>query len=350
MPPIEIDGARGGGQLLRMGLALATVSRQPIRFVNIRGGRPRPGLAAQHLTAVRALASVCDARVTGDALGSQTLLFEPGDLAPPPEMSVDIGTAGSITLVLQALLPCLAQASEAVSVTLQGGTNVPWSPPVEFVQTVLLPLLGRMGYRAEVHLGARGFYPRGGGTAKVLSWPAPALRGLTLLERGAVQRITGVAFRARLPAHITERMVSAASDALQRAGHPAPEIAASDDSPSVGAGCGLVLFAECEGGILCGAGLGQRGTPAEQVGTEAAQMLIADLATGAACDRFLGDQLVIWCALARGASQYTAARRTEHLSSACDLAERILGRRFELTGDGPVTVRCGEASRERAAC
>ncbi len=332
-----------------MGLALAVVSRQPIRFVNIRGGRPKPGLAAQHLSAVRALASVCDARVEGDALGSQTLLFEPGDLAPPREMAVEIGTAGSITLVLQALLPCLAHASEAVAVTLRGGTNVPWSPPVEFLPAVLLPLLGRMGYRAEVHVGARGFYPRGGGQVKTLSWPAPSLQGLTLLERGAVQCITGVAYRARLRADVTERMVASAAEALSRAGHPAPEITVSDDLPSAGPGCGLVLFAECEGGILCGAGLGERGKPAERVGDEAAQMLIEDLATGAACDRFLGDQLVIWCALARGASAYTAAQRTEHLSSACDLAERILGRRFELTGDAPVTVRCGEATRERAA-
>jgi len=77
---IEIDGSygEGGGQVLRTSLSLAAITGQSITIAGIRAKRRRPGLAAQHLTAVRAAAKICHATLRGDTLGSMMLEFIPG--------------------------------------------------------------------------------------------------------------------------------------------------------------------------------------------------------------------------------------------------------------------------------
>src|SRR5439155_14703694 len=130
---IEVDGAHGegGGQLLRMAVALSALTDTPVRVVRIRAGRPTPGLAAQHVTAIDAVAKLCGGEVAGLAVGSSTIEFRPGSGPVPGRFSVDVGTAGSVTLILQAVLPVAAAAGGPVRVRLVGGTDVRWSPPID---------------------------------------------------------------------------------------------------------------------------------------------------------------------------------------------------------------------------
>ena len=76
---LTIDGSHGegGGQILRSSLALSMVMGTPLRIEKIRAGRKKPGLMRQHLTAVRAAVAVAGAAVSGDAIGSTELTFEP---------------------------------------------------------------------------------------------------------------------------------------------------------------------------------------------------------------------------------------------------------------------------------
>lgn len=143
---IEIDGGHGegGGQLVRTAVAVAAVRGTPIRVVDIRARRRRPGLAAQHVAAVRAPAALCDARCEGVEIGSSSLVFEPRRLQGG-DFDFDVGTAGSVSLVLQAMLPAAIAAGERVTVRLRGGTDVPAAPPVDYLRLVLLPLLERLG-------------------------------------------------------------------------------------------------------------------------------------------------------------------------------------------------------------
>src|SRR2546425_12352587 len=145
---IEVDGGRGagGGQLLRAALALPALTDTPVRVARIRAGRTAPGLAAQHVTEINAVAALCEAEVTGVSVGASSIEFRPGKLAAG-RFSFDVGTAGSITLVLQALLPVAAAAPGAVRVRLIGGTDVRWSPPIDYFNRVFLTLLRRLGAR-----------------------------------------------------------------------------------------------------------------------------------------------------------------------------------------------------------
>src|SRR3989442_5269431 len=99
---IEIDGAHGegGGQLVRMAVALSALTATPVRVVRIRAGRPVPGLASQHVTALQAVAGLCSGEMKGVDVGSSTIEFRPGTIAPGG-YGFDVGTAGGVTPVPQ---------------------------------------------------------------------------------------------------------------------------------------------------------------------------------------------------------------------------------------------------------
>jgi len=337
----EIDGAAGGGQMLRSAVALSAVSGRPVRITNIRGARPQPGLRPQHLTAVQAAARVCSGAVSGAEIGSREIEFRPGPIASQPDLRLDIGTAGSVTLVLQCLLPALAHAPTRSALTLIGGTDVPFAPPFGYFQHVFAPALAVLGPRVEARLAQRGFYPRGGGDVSVAVNPSPLLRSLEWLDRGRVVRVRGCAASLGLPDHIVRRMRDAALAALRKCGTDDIAVEAEVAAAGAGEGCGIALWAECEGGLrFGGSALGRRGKRAEEVGEEAARALLSELRGAAAVDSHLADQLIVWLALAAGPSEFTTSRLTDHLRSACQVADAVVGARFELTEGPPARVRC----------
>ena len=336
---IEVDGSigEGGGAVLRTALALSAVSWKPIHIYNIRAKRTKPGLQPQHLRGVEALTKLTNARVEGLGLHSKELKFEPSAIEGG-KYRVDIGTAGSTTLILQILMPAAAFARKPVEVEITGGTDNPFAPPVDFLKNVTLPMLRKMGYRGEVECVQRGHYPRGGGIVRAHIEPLERLQALRLTEPGRVVHIAGVAHCVCLPAHIATRMAHAASMALIKAGHAKVDIKAESypptKDPHLGPGTGITLWAETESGAILGASsLGKRGKPAEQVGREAAESLIKQLQTGRAVDRHLIDQLVPYLALAEGESEITSAELTSHALTNIALVEQILGVRFEVEGE-----------------
>ena len=338
--PITIDGAEGGGQMLRLAVALSALTGRAVRVENIRGARREPGLRPQHLLAVKAAAEVCQGAVSGAEIGSETIELHPGSLRPMTDRKLDIGTAGSVTLLLQSLLPCLSRASGPTALRLTGGTNVAWSPPVDYLQQVLLAVLSRHGLKAGIAVEERGFYPKGGGVIQVSVSPS-LLSPFAMTERGELRRIGGLAFSSGLPPHICERMRQAALSLLRPSSDLAPEIELQVRAKGPSVGCGLCLFAEFSSGAVLGAdALGERGKRAEAVGEEAARSLLSEVESGACADSHLADQLVIWAALAPGRSTYTAARLTDHLRLAIQVTEALSDRRFTVSGERPVTVVC----------
>ena len=351
--PLIIDGSQGegGGQILRTSLSLAAVEGRPIRIEKIRAGRPNPGLAAQHVTCVRAVAALCRAQVAGDEIGSPQLDFAPGAGVQAGDYTFDIsaarkgGSAGATGLVLQAVLVPLALAPGASRVSLRGGTHVAWSPPFDYLQQVWLPALAKLGVVADMELQRSGWYPAGGGEIHArVSGLGPEMSGrlrpVTLLDRGPLERVTGRAIAANLPLHIPRRMAARAADVLRAEGIDAAIEAEGADATSPGAGIFLTARYQV---IACGfSALGERGKPAETVGEEAAQALLAHQRSGAAVERHLADQILLPLALADGPSGYSTEAITQHLRSNAFVIERF-GRakvRFSTgeRGSGIVTV------------
>lgn len=316
---LHIDGSygEGGGQILRTSLSLAAITGRPIRLDRIRTNRSKPGLAIQHLTAVRAAASLCQAQVYGDTVGSTTLEFIPGcsPIAGVYEFDVaetiGAGSAGAVTLILQTVLFPLALATGESTVTLRGGTFVPWSPPAPYIEQVYLPTLAQMGIQATLQIRAWGWYPQGNGELVLQVMGRSFLQGLQLLDRGRLQRIQGMAIVTELPSHIPQRMASRAENLLQQANLKAQIQPAR--LKGIAPGAGIFIRADYEHSRAGFGALGKIGLPAEQVAEMATQALLAFHAQGSPVETHLADQLLLPAALAAQESQYRVAEISTHL-------------------------------------
>lgn len=315
---IEIDGSIGGGQLLRTALALSVITQEPIRITDIRGGRSNPGLRPQHLTAVRLLADISEASVSEVEVGSAELEFDP---APPDGGSYEatIGTAGSITLLFDTALPLATVIDEPLTIHAQGGTDVKWSPPMDFFRYVKLPLLRRAGLQAAVDVDHWGFYPAGGGEARLHLAPT-TLRSIQLPGRGELDgaRLYSKCSSTLADRDVAVRQLEAAVERLSGSGVAINEqsiATARTDSP----GSAIVIRLDCTDSIAGFSALGERGKPAEDVGESAADRVRAFVDEVGAVDRYLGDQLIVFLALTDGT--VSVPELTEHISTSLELIE-----------------------------
>jgi RNA 3'-terminal phosphate cyclase (ATP) len=331
---IEVDGSHGegGGQLVRMAVALSALTETPVRVVRIRAGRPTPGLAAQHVTAINAIAALCEAESTGVAVGATSIEFRPGRLTPG-RFSFDVGTAGSVTLVMQALLPVAAAARAPVHVRLIGGTDVRWSPPIDYFSRVFLTVLRTLGGHVDVEVPRRGYYPRGGGLVDAVIEPTLTWSPIRSAEASGTGRVRGIAHVSNLPEDIPKRMVHAALRRL----HGIPDVKIEqrvyNGEEAIGQGGALVLWAETDAGLLGADSLAERGKPSERIGEEAAASLRAEIESRTSLDLHAADQLLIYLARADGPSEFRVRTVSGHMETMMWLIPQFVPCRFATTRD-----------------
>ncbi|MFP4248726.1 MAG: RNA 3'-terminal phosphate cyclase [Armatimonadota bacterium] len=309
---LTIDGSHGegGGQVLRTGLSLSALLGRDLRIVNIRAGRSKPGLAAQHLTSARAAAAVCGASLKGDRIGSMEIEFRPRELRGG-RYQFEVGTAGAATLVMQTVLPALLFAPNSSHLQVHGGTNVQWSPSHEYISEVFLPTIGEMGAEVALECLLPGFFPKGGGCIEARVQPLErGLKPLDWRERGDLRSLTAYSVaESRLPSHIVRRQIDAAREALGSAGVRALESRPASHCP----GTSLVIAASFDHGRAGFTALGRRGKSAEEVGQEAGGQAARFLEGTASVDRHLADQVLLYAAIAGGRTECLTDGMTEHI-------------------------------------
>lgn len=307
---LEIDGGDGGGQVVRTATALSALTGDPVRIEAVRGDRSEPGMKAQHVAAVRAVAGLCDATVEGAEPGADTLTFRPGEVRAA-EVSVDVGTAGSIGLVVDAVIPLATALAEPATVTVTGGTDVAWAPPLDYLAHVKLPLFAAVGLEADLSVARRGFYPVGGGEATLTLRPS-TLSPIELTERGALRRVEvhSVAAADLADAEVAERQAAAAAEEIGPS-CPVATDATYDETPCPGSVVTLAaIYERSRAGFSA---LGEAGKPSETVAAAAVADFDRFQAGDAAVDRHLADQLQIPLALAGG--RVSAPEPTGHLET-----------------------------------
>lgn len=319
---MKLDGSygEGGGQILRTAVALSAVTGEPVEINNIRKLRPKPGLSAQHVKAVESAAALCDGKISGCCLHSTSLTFKPGKIKAGT-YDIDIGTAGSITLILQCLMPIALHSPGTVRLNISGGTDVSWSPTIDYLRFVTLGALSGMGYDCSISIARRGYYPRGGGCVEAVITPIKLK--IAEFENNDCAVVEGISHSSRLPLHVVQRQMSEAQNRLRQEGYDARIKLETRDDPSTGSG--LTLWCGCVGGSA----LGRPGLPAEKVGCLAAEAILAGLKSKAGVDEYLADQLIPYMALAGGGS-FTTACISLHTSTNIRVTEQFLDVKFNI--------------------
>lgn len=349
---LEIDGnyLEGGGQIVRTALALSALTGMPFHVVNIRSGRKDSGLKAQHLHAIKALQELCGASVAGAFEGSAELAFIPKKLKPK-KLEIDIGTAGSITLLLQALLLPLIFALKKCSLVITGGTDVAWSCPADYYSHVLMPQLERFA-KIKFSIKKRGYYPKGGGVCEIKIKPLHSntfdafdefvqslkVQSINLVEQGTLIKIQGICNASidLMERKVAERMTDSAKSILSK--YKVPVEMRTEYAQTLSTGCSITLYAVCsldpddvivQNRRIIGAdALGDVSVPAETIGKRAAEKLISALDSGAAVDEHLADNLIPFLGLVGGAIKTNNI--TNHTKTNIYVVEAFLGKRFDI--------------------
>ena len=325
---LEIDSSRGegGGQMVRTSVALSAVTGIPTRLTRIRETRPTNGLSKQHTTAISAVAMMTGSTVDGNTVGSSELTFFPGK-EEHSLLKMDIGSAGSISLVLQAVLLAARKNKEKLTIDITGGTNVMWAPPLDSYELVLFPLMKRMGINAQLNIIERGFYPIGEGHVTVTLDPVGKIAPLELNALGDLKYIKVRCFTQHLPERIAREMVDACMETL---GDKYEIDVEKQNCMGNSRGAGLVLVANYENGKLSSNVLTARGHSTEQSGIDAANDLLQEMNAGSTMDVHTADQLLPYMAMANGKSSFVVSRISKHLLSQMDTLESFLNVRFDV--------------------
>jgi RNA 3'-phosphate cyclase len=331
---IEIDGSQksGSGTILRLSIALAAVKGQPLHITNIRQSRPQPGLKPQHLESVLAAAKLCNAEVKGATLGSRELWFTPQAIRGGSVEAV-IETAGSIPMLFLSVLPiCVSAQTPDRLYVAKGGTDTRHAPTINYMRNVLLPSLAKMGVEAEITVQRYGYYPKGMGEATLAVKPYSRLNPIMLEHFGSLKGIYGVSVCTFLAdRQVAERQAKAAQNRLAQNGYKADIQIVNDQSNPIQKGSSIALWAETDTGALVGAdAIGELRKMAEDVGKEAAQTLLTELAAQPTVDEFLADMLIPYMALAEGKSAFLVQAVSEHIESNIWLMEKMLNSKFSI--------------------
>ena len=335
---LKIDGSQksGSGTILRLSIALAGILNEPLHIYNIRHKRKQPGLRPQHLESVLTAAKLCNAETDGVKLGSRELWFEPNGIIKG-EVRAEIGTAGSISMLLLTVLPICACAKGDVTVhVINGGTDVRYAPTINYMKHVLLPTLERMGLKSSLTVRKFGYYPKGMGEVILKVSNSCELRALSITKFGEIERIEGVSVCTFLEKQmVAERQAEAATKILRNKGYATEIDVVNDESNPLQKGSSIVLWTKTiNGATVGGDAIGELRKSSETVGKEAADNLIKETETHAALDVHLADMLVPYVALAKGTSTYTVRKITDHIDTNIWLVEKILGTKIQVTKVG----------------
>jgi RNA 3'-terminal phosphate cyclase (ATP) len=323
---IEIDGSQGegGGQMLRTSLTLAMVTGRPFRIVNIRGGRPKPGLLRQHLACVRAAAEICAAAVEGAELGSLALTFTPGQVRPG-NYEWAIGSAGSTGLVLQTVFLPLALLGHPSRLVLRGGTHNTHAPPFEFLNEAWLPLLRKIGFNARLTLDRHGFYPAGGGQMTAEIDPPGELIPLAMPVAGEPHAGSADILISQINGGVAARE---AQVLRIRLGWPEEAIRIRGRVHSDGPGNIILARLPHEHVTEVFSSVGSFNVSAEAVAETLARAVLSYRAAGAPVGEHLADQLMLPLALGAG-GHFVTSDLTQHSLTNIEVMARFL--------DGAVT-------------
>ena len=322
-----IDGSQGegGGQIFRTALTLSMCTHNPVRIINIRAGRKKPGLLRQHLTCLNAAVTISDAQVLGAELGATDVTFIPGKVKSG-NYRFSVGSAGSTTLVFQTVFLPLALVGDKSEVIFEGGTHNGMAPSFDFIQLCYLPAVKKMGFNANCELHSYGFYPAGGGRWTATIYPVDRLEKLALSSHKTIKKIDVTAISANIPEHINDRELAW----VQNKCNWGNTSYCKDTVQSHGPGNILSIRLNFSDYHAVFEALGERGRSAERVAELAISAVERFVAAGVPVCEYLADQLLVPMVMASG-GEFLTSIPSDHVLTNARVVDQILGTSFTIT-------------------
>lgn len=328
---VKIDGSHGegGGQILRTAISLSAISGKPIEVTNIRANRTNPGLRPQHLAGIKIIADLFHAKSENLKVGAEWIRFSPSDKFEGGSIKFDIGTAGSIPLILMTVVPAVSLSNNSLQIEVTGGTDVKASPTIDYIKHIVAKSYLSIGPKFSVEVLKRGYYPKGGGVVQCTVKPCKTPSTIELLAAGYLEpKIISVC--SQLPVHVAKRQISSALIALEKKDIRCSNYTASIET-SISPGSSILVYSAADFGLYVGGdSIGELGKRAESVGTEAAIRFLDSTLAQATVDPFLADMLVLPLALSKGRSRYRVARVTQHLLTNLHIVSEIVRCKYSI--------------------
>ena len=328
---IKIDGSQGegGGQILRTAISLSAITGKPIEVSNIRANRTNPGLRPQHMAGIRIIADLFHAKSENLKVGAEWIRFSPSDIFEGGSIKFDIGTAGSIPLILMTVVPAVSLSNNSLQIEVTGGTDVKASPTIDYIKHIVAKSYLSIGSKFSVDVLKRGYYPKGGGVVQCTIKPCKTPGTIELLATEYLEpKIISVC--SQLPIHVAKRQISSALIALEKKDIRCSNYTASIET-SISPGSSILVYSASDFGLYVGGdSIGELGKRAEAVGTEAALRFLDSTLAQATVDPFLADMLVLPLALSKGRSRYRVGRVTQHLLTNLHVVRQIVGCKYSI--------------------
>mmetsp|Transcript_2935 Transcript_2935/g.11200 ORF Transcript_2935/g.11200 Transcript_2935/m.11200 type:complete len:394 (-) Transcript_2935:950-2131(-) len=375
---LDCSFGESGGQILRNSTSICCLLRNtPLILENIRKKRSKPGLRKQHASGLQLIANYGNLQLKGCEVGSERVELLPVNQMDNPwnnhgVLSADTQTAGSCTLMAQSILPCLLFGGGG-QVDLKGGTNVPFSPPVDFLQHVFHPLTKRLlpdlpDWRMQVK--SRGFFPKGGGhlfldvDARVNAGTKSVrpVNGFSLTKRGAIKEIhirVYVSSRSKEMKHqlvhaLRNEAQSEMREYLAKTSQQNKNVSViltdnmTDDERIRASGefAQIMFIVETENSLLGFTQVHEKNikncNPGKMVKANMKEMEECLKFDNACVDEHMQDQLIIFMALCKGQSVLRCGPLSSHTETAIFFMQELTGAKFSTTeeDEGTMLVEC----------
>lgn len=337
---LKIDGSmgEGGGAIIRLGASYSCLYNQPIKILNIRSNRPKPGLRLQHLLGLKSLTDLTQSYLSETQVGTEELTFIPSGMINDKSLTINIKTAASLGLLLQPIqIAALGlKRSNKISLGLNGGgTFGKWAPSIDYLINVTYNFFKLAGLNIDVGILRHGFYPKGGAQVKCsISKQTQSIAPIQLNQLGNVESIKGriiITSHLKGKNNIVERIKNTISKELKSINR---EIDVQHEwVDSYSPGVGLHLFAHSDTGAIISSGtiLGDRNISSEKLGLIASRELIKYVEKDIPVDNYLSDQLIPLMAYAKGHSSIKVLEITEHARTNLELIKSFNNREFLIT-------------------
>ncbi len=332
-----IDGStgEGGGQILRSALTISTIIKKPIKITNIRTKRNNPGLRHQHVTTIKLLSKLFNIHIENAELGAEWINIsfdknsENYDEINKDTYNIDIGTAGSIPLLLQTVIPSIAISQKNILIQLTGGTDVKFSPTIDYVKYVMREAFNRIGILFDVNVIKRGFYPNGKGIVNIEIQKAKNLKPIDFCNfRETNPHIISIV--GRLPKHVNDRQISSALSNLEKNGIKCEKYKSSIEN-SESPGSSILVYSISESGVYLGAdSIGEKNLKAETIGHNVSKKYIEEFKFRACIDKHLADMLVLPLSFVKEKSRYKISSISKHLLTNLEIIKKINGMEYQI--------------------